>query len=69
MKHSVKVIFGKEQVIKVYNGELLNEEEQSLFVKEYEFDTLQEKMAFINGLNEAIGWVEFCIPEMDLRQV
>ena len=68
MKHTVKVIFGKEQVVKVYNNEPLTEEEQSLFVKEYEFETLQEKLAFIKGLNEANGWVEFCIPELELRE-
>jgi hypothetical protein len=68
MKQTAKVIFGKEQVIKVYNDEPLTEEEQSLFVKVYEFDTLQEKLAFIKGLNEANGWVEFCIPELELYQ-
>jgi hypothetical protein len=68
MKHPVKVVFGKEQVIKVYNDESLTEEEQSLFVKEYDFDTLQEKLAFIKGLNEAHGWVAFCIPELEMRE-
>lgn len=68
MKHTVKVVFGKEQVIKVYNDESLTEEEQSLFVKIYEFDTLKEKLAFIKGLNEAIGWVAFSIPELELLE-
>jgi hypothetical protein len=45
MKHNVKVIFGKEQVVKVYNNEPLTEEAQRLFVKEYEFQTQQEKLA------------------------
>ena len=68
MKHTVKVIFGKEQVIKVYNNEPLTDEEKSLFVKEYEFETLKEKLAFIKGLNEANGWLEFCIPDLELRE-
>jgi hypothetical protein len=68
MKHTVKVVFGKEQVIKVYNNQPLTDEEQILFVKEYEFETLQEKLAFIKGMNEAIGWIEFCIPELELRE-
>lgn len=68
MKHTVKVIFGKEQVIKTYNDEQLTDEEISLYVKDYEFDTLEEKLAFVKGLNEAIGWVEFCIPELELRE-
>ncbi len=68
MKHTVRVVFGKEQVIKSYNNEPLTEEEKSLFIKEYEFDTLKEKHAFIKGLNEANGWVEFFIPELELRE-
>ncbi|WP_250631546.1 hypothetical protein [Rhodoflexus caldus] len=66
MNHIVRVIFGKEQVIKAYSNQSLTEEEKRLFVKEYEFGTLEEKLAFIKGLNEAIGWVEFCIPELEL---
>ena len=27
-----------------------------------------EKIAFINGINEAIGWTECCIPELELRE-
>lgn len=67
MKHTVKVIFGKEQVIKAYYGEPLTEEELQQNVKQYEFDTLEEKLAFIKGLNEAVGWVEICIPEFELQ--
>lgn len=66
MKQSLRVVFGKEQVLKVYDGLPLSEEEQQLFVKEYEFVSLEEKLAFIRGLNEASGWSAFCIPELEL---
>jgi len=68
MKHHVRVIFGKEQVIKFNNDESLTKDEKNVFEKEFGFDTLEEKSAFIQGLNEAIGWVDFCIPELELQQ-
>ena len=58
MKHTVKVIFGKEQVLKVHRDEPLTEEELSLYVKDYAFETMAEKLAFVKGLNEAVGWME-----------
>ncbi|MEZ7914714.1 hypothetical protein [Macellibacteroides fermentans] len=66
MKHSLKVIFGKEQVVKIYNNTPLSDEEIKLNVKEYQFNSSEEKQAFIKGLNEAIGWVDFCIPELEI---
>ena len=66
MKHTLKVIFGKEQVVKIYNNTPLSDEEIKLNVKEYQFNSAQEKQAFIKGLNEAIGWVDFCIPELEI---
>lgn len=67
MKQTVKVIFGKEQVIKAYNNELLSEQEINIYVKNYEFNTVEEKLAFIKGVYEAIGWVEICIPEFEFQ--
>lgn len=66
MRHSLKVIFGKEQVLKAYNDYPLNEEELKYNVKFYDFDTIEEKKAFIKGLNESKGWNEFCIPELEI---
>ena len=66
MKHTLKVIFGKEQVVKIYNNTPLSDEEIKLNVKEYQFNSSEEKQAFIKGLNEAIGWVDFCIPELEI---
>ncbi len=66
MKYKLKVIFGKEQVSKILNNEALSDEELNLNVKEYQFETEIEKQAFIRGLNEAVGWTEFCIPELEI---
>lgn len=66
MKHTLKVIFGKEQVEKTFNNKSLSDEEIKLNVKEYQFNSKEEKHAFIKGLNEAIGWMEFCISEPEM---
>jgi hypothetical protein len=66
MKHVLKVIFGKEQVAKIHNNEVLSDEELKLNVNEYQFETEIEKKAFIKGLNAAVGWTEFCIPELEI---
>ncbi|MCU0417102.1 MAG: hypothetical protein MUE33_07940 [Cytophagaceae bacterium] len=66
MKHTIKVIFGKEQVVKTYINKQLTNEEMQLNVKEYQFTSDEEKQAFIKGLNEAIGWMDFCIPELEI---
>lgn len=67
MKHTVKVVFGKEQVKKLYEGETLTDDEFYNNVKEYEFDTLAEKSAFIKGLFESLGWEDICIPELEFN--
>lgn len=66
MKHKLKVVFGHEQTLKIYNNESLTQEEIGINVREYIFDTAIEKTAFINGLNEAIGWTRFCIPDEEI---
>lgn len=66
MKHTLKIVFGKEQVIKIYNNEPLTEEELKNNLKEYSFSSEEEKISFIKGVNEAIGWTECCIPEVEL---
>lgn len=68
MKHIVEVVFGKEQVKKLYEGETLTDDELCNNVKEYEFDTLAEKSAFIKGLFESLGWEDICIPEFEFTQ-
>jgi hypothetical protein len=68
MKHVLKVVFGKEQVAKIYNNEKLTGEELKLNFKEYHFNSEAEKQAFIYGLNQAIGWMEICIPEVEISK-
>jgi hypothetical protein len=66
MKHTVTIIFGQEPVLKAYKGESFNEEELTTNLKNYSFKSLKEKQAFIRGINEAKGWTECCIPELEL---
>lgn len=67
MKYTLKIVFGKEQVSKIYNNEPLADDELKYNLKEYSFSSEAEKIAFINGINEAIGWTECCIPEFEFR--
>ena len=64
MKHTIKVVFGKEQVIKVSNNEKLTDLEELINLKEYTFKSKSEKDSFIKGLNEAIGWTDYIITEI-----
>jgi hypothetical protein len=66
MKYYLEIVFGKEQILKIQNGENLSNEEQEINVKRFSFDTLEEKNAFIKGVNESIGWNECCIPEFEI---
>lgn len=66
MKYNLEVIFGKEQVLKFSNNESFTEEEIELNVKQYQFNSEEEKQAFIKGLYEALGWIDFYIPELEV---
>lgn len=68
MKYTLKIVFGKEQASKIYNNEPLRDDELKYNLKEYSFASEAEKTAFINGISEAIGWTECCIPEFELRE-
>lgn len=57
--HTLKIIFGKEQVLKNRRGVALNEEEMALFVKEFHFSTIAEQESFKNGMEAAAGWMEW----------
>lgn len=69
MKNSTKIIFGKEQVLKAYNGEPLTLEEEKLNVKTYTFNSNEELEAFKKGITEAVGWIEVCFPTEELEIV
>ena len=60
MKYSIKIIFGKEQVDKYLSEISLDEDEKEIHEKEYFFETKAELEAFIKGLDEAVGWTEYC---------
>jgi hypothetical protein len=61
MKYLVKIIFGKEQVMKYHNNETLTDYEKIINVKKYTFETQLERNSFYKGIGEAISWLEFLI--------
>ncbi len=63
MKHSIKIIFGKEQVNKFLSETPFSEEEKSINEKEYHFETKSELDAFVKGVSETVGWLECYIVE------
>lgn len=63
MSNTLRVVFGKDQVLKIYSGVELTSDELRNNYKEYSFNTIEEKNAFCMGLEEAIGWVEYCLPD------
>ena len=63
MKHSIKIIYGKEQVNKFLSAVPFSEEEKSINEKEYHFETQSELDAFLKGVNETVGWLECYIVE------
>src|SRR5690606_10887444 len=61
MKYLVKIIFGKEQVMKYHNNETLTDYEKIINVKKYTFETQLERNSCYKGIGEAISWLEFLI--------
>ncbi len=67
MKFKSKIVFGKEQVIKIYQGKSLSTEEIKNHVKMYQFDSLEELNAFELGIHEGLGWWSYCIPKHEFK--
>lgn len=63
MNHSIKIIFGKEQVNKFLSAVPFTKEERLINEKDYHFETEIELDAFIKGVNTTVGWLECCIVE------
>jgi hypothetical protein len=66
MKHTIKIVFGKEQVDKFIANIPLTKDEKEINLKEYSFDSEVEMLAFKKGINEAIGWLECYFVEVVL---
>lgn len=60
MKYSIKIIFGKEQVDKYLSDIPLASDEKEIHEKEYFFKTKPELEAFLKGVDETVGWSEYC---------
>ena len=67
MKAKLKIVFGSNAVRKLYVNKKFTNEELEINIKEYEFDSKIEKRAFIRGIEETIGWNEYCIPELEIE--
>lgn len=67
MKEKLKIVFGSNAVRKLYVNKQFTNEELEINIKEYEFDSKIEKRAFIRGIEETIGWNEYCIPELEIE--
>lgn len=58
----VTIIFGKEQVDKILQNQVLTEIEKDKFQKSYFFESKVEADAFTKGIQEAVGWQEvYCL--------
>ena len=66
MNYTIKIIFGKEQVEKFHNDVKFTSDEMTLNIKEYNFNSHAEKIAFCKGIEEAVGWTECYILEDEI---
>lgn len=61
ISHKIIVVFGQEQVNKIFEGAIFTDEEKQQFVKRFDFETLKEKEAFIKGMETASGWIGYFV--------
>jgi hypothetical protein len=59
MSYHTKIIFGKDEVRKYHNNEAFTDDEKSINLKNYTFETRAERNAFYKGIDEAMGWLEY----------
>ena len=67
MNFTVKILFRKEEIEKIYNNIPLDLEEENIHLKTYNFNTKQELDSFLKGIDCAIGWMEYCIIEKHIQ--
>lgn len=63
----LRVIYGNEQVQKIFANQGLTKRELKENERNYVFESELEKKAFIKGLEAAMGWNCFCIPELEFE--
>ena len=61
--NSLKMLFGKDAVRKYENCDNFTIDEIINNVKEFHFDTEEERNAFIQGVEVSNGWTEYAIIE------
>ena len=57
-QHNITILFGKDEVRKYLDGETLSTSEKEIYLKTYHFKSEAEKLAFQQGVEEAVGWQE-----------
>jgi hypothetical protein len=63
MIYRLKIVFGKEQVNKFLTNEIFTDDELDINIKEYVFNSIEERESFVSGITEAVGWTDFVIAE------
>jgi hypothetical protein len=53
---NIQIVFGSEAVCKMIHKQPLTEEEKNVHQKTYTFATMAEQVAFVKGIEEAVGW-------------
>ncbi|MFN5628099.1 MAG: hypothetical protein ACK48W_02315 [Bacteroidota bacterium] len=53
---TIQIVFGSEAVNKMIHNQPLSEEEKTVHQKTYTFKTEEEKLAFMKGIEQGIGW-------------
>lgn len=53
---TIQIVFGSEAVNKMIHNQPLSEEEKTVNQKTYTFKTEEEKLAFMKGIEQGIGW-------------
>lgn len=69
MKYSIQIVYGKEQVNKIYSDIPLEDNERENNVKTFYFPTRAEKDAFVKGVEASIGWMECHIEDLEVCAV
>lgn len=61
MSYEIQILFGKNEIAKYQLGEELTELEKEINLKSFLFEEKNEVKVFLKGVNEGIGWTEYCV--------
>ena len=64
----IEILFGEQEVRKYEQGTEFTDYEKILNIKAYYFNSELEKQSFIRGLEEGIGWNNYCIMDEEMNE-